>query len=88
MLFKMRAHNRHRRGLHQHDAVAGGAVPALVLAGARLWRAAPVRHALPAVAVFSWLVVFISIRCIPHISIRQYVGGANLVIGFLVLGFS
>ena len=58
----MRAHHGHRRGLHQHDAVAGGAVPALVLAGARLRRAAPVRHALPAAAVFSWFVFMVFFR--------------------------
>lgn len=41
----MRAYNGHRRGVREHDAVVGGAVPPLVLAAPRLRRAAPLRHA-------------------------------------------
>jgi hypothetical protein len=51
MLLQMCAHNGHRCGVHQHYAVVGGAVPAVVLAIARLRRAAPLRHALTSVAI-------------------------------------
>lgn len=44
----MRPHNGHRRRLHQHDAVAGSSVLALVLAAARLRSSTSLRDALAA----------------------------------------
>lgn len=46
--------DRHRRGVHLDDAIAVGAVLALVLAGARLRTAASLRHAQPAGALSRW----------------------------------
>ncbi|RVE48622.1 hypothetical protein evm_006693 [Chilo suppressalis] len=52
---QMRTHNGHRRGVHQHDAVFGRVIFAVVLAAERLWRAASVWHAVHTVTLIGGL---------------------------------